>query len=237
MKKSARKAFFIAAACFVLFLVLTVLVVTVDVQPIGPLDSDVGLATLNRAVFESCGDSPFWYIVSEILGVASLLVAGGFAALGVWQWISRKSLKKVDKDLFFLAGLYVVMMIFYVFFEIVVINYRPILVNGSPEASFPSSHTMLVCVIMISAIFQLRRRVKNETACLVGSLVGCGVTLLTALGRIFSGMHWYTDVVAALLLGGALGFAYIGAVKWLLFSRRSRRKMAFKEIPTESKEV
>lgn len=236
MKKSVLKYFIYAAVLCFLFLVLTVLVLTVDVQPIGRLNSNVGLATLNNAVFQVCGDNPFWYVISEICGVLALLVAGGFAALGVWQWISRKSLKKVDKDLFLLAGLYAAMMIFYVFFEVVVINYRPILVNGDPEASYPSSHTMLVCVIMLSAVFQLRRRIKHPKARLAGSLVGFALCLLTALGRLFSGMHWYTDVLAGIFLGSALAVAYMGVVK-LLAPRRGRRAKAFKEIKTEPEEV
>ncbi len=236
MKKSVLKCFIYAAVLYFLFLALTVLVLTVDVQPIGKLGSNVGLATLNNAVFQVCGDNPFWYVISEICGVFALLVAGGSAAFGVWQWISRKSLKKVDKDLFLLAGLYAVMMVFYVLFEIVVINYRPILVDGNPEASYPSSHTMLVCVIMLSAVFQMHRRIKHPTVRLVGTLVGFAVCILTALGRLFSGMHWYTDVLAGIFLGSALAVTYMGAVK-LLAPRRRRRVKAFKEIETEPKEV
>ncbi len=212
MKKAARKCFLLAGVFLFLFLLLTFLVMKVDVQPIGPNGSTVGLATINGAVFESCGSNPIWYTVSEGMGIVSLLVAAGFAGLALWQWISRKSLKKVDLNLYLLAALYVVMMACYVLFEIVVINCRPILMDGVLEASYPSSHTILVCVIMLSAVFQIKFRVKNRPL-RFGLQAGCCVVLiLTALGRILAGVHWYTDVLAAILLSGCLVFAYQGLV-------------------------
>ncbi len=213
MKKSAQRSFLLSGLCLFLFLLLTLLVMKVDVRPIGPQHSSVGLATVNGAVFEVCGSNPIWYTISEVFGVVSLLTAGGFAGLGIWQWFSRKSLKKVDINLYLLAGLYAVMMGFYLLFEVLVINYRPVLMEGSLEASYPSSHTMLVCVIMLSAIFQIKLRVKNRPLRWVLLGVCCAVMILTALGRILSGVHWYTDVLAGILLGGCLSFAYMGAVR------------------------
>lgn len=215
MRKSARTCFLIAGVFLFLFLLLTFLVLKVDVQPIGPQNSVVGLATINGAVFEFCGCNPIWYTISEVCGMVALLCAGGFACLGVWQWISRKSLKEVDKSLYLLAAFYVLVGIVYVLFEVIVINYRPVLVDGVLEASYPSSHTILVCSIMLSTVAQLQGRIRKKAICLPLQILCCVLLTLTALGRIFAGVHWYTDVVAALLISGALVFAYLGVQRQL----------------------
>ncbi|MBO5213760.1 MAG: phosphatase PAP2 family protein [Clostridia bacterium] len=215
MKKSAKKCFLLAGACLFLFLLLTFLVMKVDVQPIGPQNSTVGLATINGTIFEACGSNPLWYTISEALGIVALLCIAGFGCLGAWQLISGKSLKKVDKSLFVLAGFYAVVAFVYVLFEVIVINYRPILEEGILEASYPSSHTILVCCIMLTTALQLQIRIRNnglrlglQGACLL-------ITVLTAIGRILAGVHWYTDVVAALLISGVLVFAYLGVIRQL----------------------
>ncbi len=213
MKKSAKKCFLFAGVFLFLFLLLTFLVMKVDVQPIGPQNSQVGLATVNGAIFEICGSNPIWYTISEAFGVLALLCAFGFACLGIWQWISRKSLKKVDKSLLVLAGFYGAVGIVYALFEIVVINYRPVLEEGILEASYPSSHTVLVCSIMLTTALQLQLRLRNKP--LRTALQGfcCLSIVLTALGRLFAGVHWYTDVLAAILISVVLVFAYLGILR------------------------
>ncbi len=215
MRKSARTCFLIAGVFLFLFLLLTFFVLKVDVQPIGPQNSSVGLATINSAVFEFCGSNPIWYTISEACGIVALLCAGGFACLGGWQWISRKRLKKVDKSLYLLGAFYILVGIVYVLFEVIVINYRPVLVDGVLEASYPSSHTILVCCIMLSTVAQLQGRIRKKAICLPLQILCCVLLTLTALGRILAGVHWYTDVIAAILISGALVFSYLGVQRQL----------------------
>ncbi len=212
MKKRAAVNFLWAGILCFLFLLLTVLLKFVDVQPIGPLGSSIGLATINGGIFESVGINPIWDKISDVFMILSLACAGAFGCLGVWQWISRKSLKKVDLDLFFLAGFYVSLGVVYVLFEEIVLNYRPILEDGELVASYPSSHTVLVCGIMLTTAFQLRKRIKSKPLSIVLAVTCCAVVLLTAVARILAGVHWYTDVMGAILLAGALAFAYFGVV-------------------------
>ena len=137
-----------------LFAALIVLVKSVDVQTIGPEGMRIGLSHLNRLVFEKLGVHMLWYAITDWLGIAAIGTALLFAMIGLVQWIRRRSILKVDKELLALGGLYLIVIGLYVLFELVIVNYRPIIMPGSihPEASFPSSHTMLVCVIMGSAI-------------------------------------------------------------------------------------
>lgn len=216
---TASKRYFLkAGVSFTLFLLLTAAVMTIDRQPIGPLGSVVGLATINGAFRDDIGLNEGWYQLSEGLGLVSIAVAGGFALLGLCQLIRRKSLRQVDGDILLLGGLYVAVAVAYVFFEIVVINCRPVLMEGALEASYPSSHTLLSMSILGAALLQCNRRIRHNglkvaAAVLCVILMGFAVT-----GRLLSGVHWLTDILAGLLLALALDSVYCG-----LCCRLSRR--------------
>ena len=185
-----------------LFAALIVLVRFVDVQAIGPEGTRIGLSHLNRFVFELLGVHMLWYEITDWLGIAAIGMALLFAMVGLIQWIMRKSIWKVDRELLLLGGLYLIVIGLYVLFELAVVNYRPIIMPGSthPEASFPSSHTMLVCVIMGSAIPILGKYVKSETLCAALQVICAAIITITILGRLISGVHWFTDILGGILI-------------------------------------
>ena len=205
-----RKIYLTATiALFGLFFLFTALVMTVDVQPIGPNGSTVGLASINGAFRDALGTTEsyneLWYNISELAGLIPLATAGGFAIFGLCQAIKRKSLFKVDSHLFVLAGFYAALLLAYVGFEIIEINFRPVLIKGELEASYPSSHTMLSIGIMTTAIFELHELIKNKKALLIIFDVACiAVALTVLLGRLLSGVHWLTDIIAGILIVSAL---------------------------------
>ena len=198
---------FISAAIFgLLFVALIAVLCSIDVQPIGPENTEIGLAALNDTVRATVGTSDFWYSVSSIFGYFSIASAGVFVILGCAQMIKRKSLLKVDKKLFALAGLYAVTVFFYAFFEVVIINYRPIIEAGAEhvEASFPSSHTMLTCVIMGGAFVLIGTYIKNRGLCAALRCLAVAVAVITVVGRLLSGVHWFTDIIGGVLISLAL---------------------------------
>ena len=205
-----RKIYLTATiALFGLFFLFTALVMTVDVQPIGPNGSTVGLASINGAFRDALGTTEsyneLWYNISELAGLIPLAIAGCFAIFGLCQAIKRKSLFKVDSHLFVLAGFYAALLLAYVGFEIIEINFRPVLIEGELEASYPSSHTMLSIGIMTTAIFELHELIKNKKALLIIFDVACiAVALTVLLGRLLSGVHWLTDIIAGILIVSAL---------------------------------
>ena len=205
-----RKIYLTATiALFGLFFLFTALVMTVDVQPIGPNGSTVGLASINGAFRDALGTTEsyneLWYNISELAGLIPLATAGCFAIFGLCQAIKRKSLFKVDSHLFVLAGFYAALLLAYVGFEIIEINFRPVLIEGELEASYPSSHTMLSVGIMTTAIFELHELIKNKKALLIIFDVACiAVALTVLLGRLLSGVHWLTDIIAGILIVFAL---------------------------------
>ena len=197
----------ILLAAFVLW---TVAVCVVDVQPMGPEGSAVGFAAVNGFVHQLTGVDLTLYAITDWLSVIPLGIVLGFGVLGLNQWIQRKSLFKVDGSILTLGGFYVAVAAAFLFFEKVVINYRPVLIEGALEASYPSSTTMLVLCVMRSAMVQLRLRVKNlllrRCMCVALSVFSA----FMVIGRLLSGVHWLTDIIGGILLSGGLVAVYDG---------------------------
>ena len=157
-----------------------------------------------------------WYKITNILGYLAILIGLGFAAIGGLQLIYRRSILKVDKEILLLGALYVVTVIFYILFEKVIVNYRPILMPDGEglEASFPSSHTMLSCVILGSGLQLIKKYAqKSKTVQLVLTVIFAVMLALIVAGRLLSGVHWFTDILGGILLSVALLNAWEGAVK------------------------
>ena len=209
MKKENQRNFCIATCMLLAFLLWTVAIQFVDVEAIGPQESSVGFATINQLVHNLIGVHMSLYTITDWLGLVPLTFVMGFALLGLIQWIKRKHLLKVDYNILILGGFYIVVMAVYVLFEMLVVNYRPVLINGYLEASYPSSTTMLVMCVMPTAIMQFNARIKNEV------FKRCVASAITAfigfmvIGRFISGVHWFTDIIGGVLLSAGLVMMYI----------------------------
>ncbi|MBO4406896.1 MAG: phosphatase PAP2 family protein [Clostridia bacterium] len=213
-----RAKIILAEVLLLLTLVLILMLLKVDVDDIGPCGTSVGFSHLNGAISSRFGWNKFFSLVTNATAILAILIGAGFAFLGVMELIQRKSLKKVDSLFYALAGLYVVMGIVYVLFDkLIIVNYRPILEAGKtfPEPSFPSSHTLLVCVVMGSAILALGKFIRNKKIRLIVDCVLGFLIVLTAAGRILAGVHWFTDVLGGLLIGAFLVVLFWAVLDYL----------------------
>lgn len=206
MKK--KKSFFLAVSLLAAFAVWTVLICVIDVQAIGPRDSKVGFATLNGFFHRLTGVHMSLYVVTDWLGLVPVTVAFGFAVLGLSQWIQRKKIARVDGSILALGGFYIAVIAAYLFFESVTVNYRPTLIDGYLEGSYPSSTTLLVACVMPTAMMQLRTRIQNSLLrkCVLGVITA--FTVFMVVGRLISGVHWLTDIIGGGLLSAGLVAAY-----------------------------
>ena len=207
MKKFGKQL--TAAICFLTaFAVWTVMLRFIDVRQIGPSGSSVGFAGINEFVHKLTGVHWGLYHATDWLGLVPVFACLGFGFLGLIQWIKRKSIRKVDFSLIALGGFYVVTIAVYLLFENVVINYRPVLINGVLEVSYPSSTTMLTMCVMPTAIMQLRDRMKNRMLRKAVSLILIAFVAFMVIGRLISGVHWFTDIVGGILLSAGLVTLY-----------------------------
>ena len=188
----------------------------VDVKLIGPEESSVGFATINQFVHEKIGVHMLWYHITEWLGIVAILVAGGFGILGIIQLLKRKSLFKVDKDIILLGVYYVGVIAAYVFFDIFIVNYRPIIMDKGLEAAFPSSHAMIVTCIMSAAMIQFHNRIENKFTRNIVQIISVGIILSVVVGRLISGVHWFTDIIGGALLSGVFISLYYSLYKLIV---------------------
>ena len=208
MKKENQRNFYIAICMLVAFLLWTIAIQFVDMQEIGPRDSTVGFATINHFVHTLTGVHMSLYTITDWLGLVPLMFVMGFGTLGLIQWIKRKHLLKVDYSILVLGGYYIVVIAVYILFEIFVVNYRPVLINGYLEASYPSSTTMLVMCVMPTAIMQFNARIKNDILKRCVSFTIIAFIVFMVIGRLISGVHWLTDIVGGALVSAGLVLMY-----------------------------
>ncbi len=190
-----------------LFLVWTWLIINVDVQPIGQNNTNIGLATFNLWFHSLTGVHMWIYVITDWLGLVPIFVCMYFGVIGFIQLVKRKSIFKVDYDLLILGVYYIIVILSYLIFELIPINYRPILIDGRMEVSYPSSTTLLVLSVMPTLIFQMKRRLKNIKFKQLFIILVILFSVFMIIGRLISGVHWFSDIVGSILI--SVGYYYM----------------------------
>ena len=203
-----KKKLLIATGFLSLFALWTVALLFVDVAAIGPNASEVGFSSLNGFFHNLTGVHMALYVITDWLGLVPLMVAMGFGIFGLTQWIRRRSLFRVDRNILVLGGFYILVMAAFLFFESFVINYRPILIQGFLEASYPSSTTLLSMCVMPTAILQLNERIHNPALRKILTLAIAAFTAFMVIARMVCGVHWLSDIIGGALLSIGLIYLY-----------------------------
>ena len=198
-----NKKYLISAILIVCAIAFTILVKVVDVKQIGEGQTIVGFATVNEAFLKNVGVHMVWYKITEYLGYIPLLIAVGYATVGLVQLIKRKSVFKVDKEIIILGAFYIFVVAIYLLFEKVIINYRPILIDGKLEASYPSSHTLMSICILVSSII-INKRIFDNKYTKIMNIFSILLMLVIVVGRLISGIHWFTDIIGGIIISSAL---------------------------------
>ena len=202
----------VSLGLLIAFVIWTIAVCFVDVQSIGPQNSSVGFATINRSIHDFTGVNFTLYTITDWLGLIPIFVCIGFGILGLIQFIARKSLFKVDRSILILGCFYIITIAVFFFFEKNIINFRPVLINGDLEASYPSSTTMLVMCVMPTALIQLNERIKNHRLKVYTDFIIIAFIAFMVIGRLISGVHWFTDIIGGALLSAGLVTLYYSFV-------------------------
>ncbi len=216
MKTKSIKNMALGIVCIISFVIWTILIQIVDVKSVGIGGTNVGFATLNTWFHSLTGVNMTLYTITDWLGLVPIFVCMFFAVIGLVQFIKRKNLLKVDVDIIFLGVYYVIVILFYFIFEMFPINYRPILINGFMEASYPSSTTLLVLCVMPTLVFQVNQRMKYEKIKKAITITTILFSIFMVIGRLISGVHWITDIGGSIILSTGLFYVYKGVVLWNL---------------------
>ena len=207
-KQFLRTGIFLMAS----FAVWTGLIETVDVRIAGETGTEIGFAALNEWFHQLTGVHMRLYTMTEWLGLIPVFVCLLFGGLGFVQMIRRKCLLRVDRDILLLGVYYLLLIFVYLFFEMYPVNYRPILIEGRLEASYPSSTTLLVLSVMPTLSVQAYRRLQNVKLKKIISRLTLLFSLFMVVGRLASGVHWLTDIVGSVLLSCGLFCMYQATV-------------------------
>ena len=194
-----------------LSIIFTILVLFVDVKVNEINNYEIGLCSLNEKVFKAIGENHIWYVITELLGYIAILVIGVFAFFGIFQLIKRKKLKQVDLEIIGLGIVYIVIFVIYVLFDkVLLVNVRPVLESGSDtyESSFPSSHTLLACVVFSSSLLEAKKLISNKFIRNNLIYVIEFLVIIMVGGRLLSGVHWLSDIIAGVLYAGTIVSCY-----------------------------
>lgn len=208
MSKYSKKYLNMCIILLVSFIVWTYLIQTVDVKLIGESMTYVGFASINALFHSLTGVHMFIYVLTDWLSLVPVAICILFACIGLKQWIERRNLLKVDHDILLLGAYYIVVIGIYLFFERVPVNYRPILIEGIKEASYPSSTTLLVLSVMLTSLFQCKKRMKDGFIKQSILYLNIGFSVFMVVGRLISGVHWITDIIGSLMISFALYYLY-----------------------------
>ena len=184
----------------------------IDVQPLGQNGTNIGFATFNCWFHSLTGVNMTIYSITDWMGLIPLVVCLIFACIGLIQLIKRRNLFKVDTDILILGVYYVIVILAYFIFEMIPINYRPILINGIMEASYPSSTTLLVLCVMPALIEQIQRRISSSGLKIIITILAITFSAFMVIGRLISGVHWFSDIVGGVLFSAGLFTVYKAVV-------------------------
>lgn len=212
MKQNEKRILILGIVLVVAFIMWTRLILLVDVQPLGQNGTDIGFAKFNLWFHELTGVHMIVYEITDWLGIVPIFVCLSFGGVGLQQLIQRRSLFKVDFDIIVLGIYYMVVIGGFLFFEMIPINYRPILIEGIMEASYPSSTTLLVLSVMPTLMLQVNRRVENHIIRRMVFILTIIFSVFMVIGRLMAGVHWFTDIVGGILLSTGLFYIYKAVV-------------------------
>ena len=198
-----KRNLFITFILLFISVIFIILLKNVDVRCDAVNNSCIGFYTINHYFFNKIGVNMFWYTITDYLGLIPIIISFIYAFLGFKQLVRRKSLFKVDRVIIILGLFYIIVVLVYILFEKCIINYRPILIDGLLEVSFPSSHTLISICLCGSSIIINNKIFKNIFTRKL-NIISLLVIIIIVVGRLISGVHWFTDIIGGILISSFL---------------------------------
>ena len=201
-----KRNYILSIVLLIAAIVFTILVAKIDVKPIGPINpetgiqSEVGFSTINSVIAKKLQFNSTFYKISKYVGYLAFGFVAFYALIGLIELIKKKNLKEINKVIWALAIFYICVAIVYALFEVLTINYRPLVMKNELEASYPSSHTMLAICVCGSSLLASYSIVKNKKIRIILNIAAWGIMLVVVVSRLLSGVHWFTDIIGGILI-------------------------------------
>lgn len=77
---------------------------------------------------------------------------------------------------------------------------------------YPSSTTLLVLCVLPTLVEQIQRRMSCSTLKRIITILAIAFSAFMVIGRLISGVHWFTDIVGGVLLSAGLFTVYKAVV-------------------------
>lgn len=199
-----KKWLCIAVILTIIFISYTLVIKFVDVQTEGEIT--VGLGTINFWWRDLVGLSLVWNYISNVVAILVLFQVG---LLLLWQFVillRRKKIGQLAKHWWMFDVSLVILVSCYFLFEVLIINYRPIVINGVVDSSYPSSHVLLFCTVIPLVVRTVFR--ENKSWRWLSFVMCVGLLVLGVIARLLSGYHWLTDITGGVLLGIVINVWY-----------------------------
>lgn len=209
-----KRNFIISILLLISSIIFIVLLKNIDVKCDAVNNSCIGFFKINQFLFNKIGVNMLWYLITDWLGIIPVIMSMGYAIIGFKQLIKRKSIKEIDIEIIILGIFYIVVILIYILFEKYIVNYRPILINGVLEASFPSSHTLMTICLCGSSIIINNRLLKNAFTKVV-NVISLFIIVITIIGRFISGVHWFSDIIGGILISSFLLMLFYSIVNFI----------------------
>ena len=83
--------------------------------------------------------------------------------------------------------------------------------NGLLEASYPSSHTLMTICLCGSSII-VNKNLFNCKMTRFMDVLSIVIILTTVIGRLISGVHWFTDIIGGIVISLALLMSFYSVI-------------------------
>lgn len=194
----------IISILWLILLIFTILVSFVDVKIFNVTNTKIGLYSLNKIFLVNSINSNYINIISNGIFLICLLVIILMLLLITFEYFKTKKINK--NNLNFFIHFLIMVLIWIIFDKILIINYRPILINGNIEGSYPSTHVMVSTFVLLFLSDQLKKIFKNDK---IFYIISIGLIIIQSISRILLTMHWFTDIIGGLLIGCLLFFTFL----------------------------
>ena len=220
MRKKLKYSIIILGIIGLVNLFFVFLLKVANVKLTGTYNTSIGLGSINLKLRDLIGTSKAFDIISTIILVIAFLIVAAEIALAIYELVKRKDIEKLDNEIWALSVTYAALaFIFAVFNYALIINVRPVVIDGKLESSYPSTHVLVSLTVFLTGITMTSYLVKDKKLKLGIDIALIALSVLVVITRMLSGKHWFTDIIGGILASGFLYWMHITFIIGLQYKK------------------